>query len=122
MAAQEADASRPVAFDQAGASPSPIRERDPEPPRQVGATAGSTSSERLASPARAEAGVSRMRRTDLQVPVAEDARLPVNDWLERVRTRYGLGDEQAARQSLLMFVEDHPREPVPGDLEPLLER
>ena len=62
-----------------------------------------------------------LRRTDLQVPVSDDARLPVNDWLERVRTRYGLGDEEAARQSLLLFVKDHPRETVPDDLEPLLE-
>ena len=31
------------------------------------------------------------------------------------------GDEEAARESLLLFVKDHPREPVPDDLEPLLE-
>jgi hypothetical protein len=70
---------------------------------------------------RVEVSGSRLKRTDLQVPVSDDARLPVNDWLERVRTRYGLGDEEAARQSLLLFVKDHPREPVPDDLEPLLE-
>lgn len=64
---------------------------------------------------------SRMKRTDLQVPVSDDAQLPVNEWLERVRTRYGLGDAGAAKQSLLLFVKDHPSEPVPGDLEPLLE-
>ena len=28
---------------------------------------------------------------------------------------------QRLRQSLLLFVKDHPREPVPDDLEPLLE-
>lgn len=70
---------------------------------------------------RVEVTGSRLQRTDLQVPVSDDARLPVNDWLERVRTRYGLGDADAARQSLLLFVKDHPREPVPDDLEPLLE-
>ena len=70
---------------------------------------------------RVEVTGSRLQRTDLQVPVSDDARLPVNDWLERVRTRYGLGDEEAARESLLLFVKDHPREPVPDDLEPLLE-
>ncbi len=64
----------------------------------------------------------RARRTDLQVPVAADAQLQVGDWLERVRTRYGLGDEEAARRSLLLFVQDHPTEPVPGDLEPLLDK
>ena len=60
-------------------------------------------------------------RTDLQVPVVDDTHLAVNDWLERVRTRYGLGDAAAARQSLLLFVRDHPRENVPDDLEPLLK-
>lgn len=70
---------------------------------------------------RVEVTGSRMKRTDLQVPVSADAQLPVNEWLERVRTRYGLGDAGAAKQSLLLFVKDHPSEPVPGDLEPLLE-
>lgn len=70
---------------------------------------------------RVEVTGSRMKRTDLQVPVSDDAQLPVNEWLERVRTRYGLGDAGAAKQSLLLFVKDHPSEPVPGDLEPLLE-
>ncbi len=64
---------------------------------------------------------SRVRRTDLQVPVSDDAQLAVEDWLERVRTRYGLGDADAARQSLLLFVKDHPSETVPDDLEPLLD-
>ena len=70
---------------------------------------------------RVEVTGSRLKRTDLQVPVSDDAQLPVNEWLERVRTRYGLGDAGAAKQSLLLFVKDHPSEPVPGDLEPLLE-
>jgi len=70
---------------------------------------------------RIEVTGSRLKRTDLQVPVSDDAQLPVNEWLERVRTRYGLGDAGAAKQSLLLFVKDHPSEPVPDDLEPLLE-
>ena len=70
---------------------------------------------------RVEVSGSRLQRTDLQVPVSDDAHLPVHDWLERVRTRYGLGDAEAARQSLLLFVKDHPHEPVPDDLEPLLK-
>ena len=70
---------------------------------------------------RIEVTGSRLKRTDLQVPVSDDARLPVNEWLERVRTRYGLGDAGAAKKSLLLFVKDHPGEQVPDDLEPLLE-
>ena len=57
----------------------------------------------------------------MQVPVSEDARLEADAWLERVRTRYGLGDAEAARRSLLLFVKDHPDETVPEDLEPLLD-
>jgi hypothetical protein len=83
--------------------------------------AASTRQKESASLDRVEVSGSRMKRTDLQVPVSDDARLPVNEWLERVRTRYGLGDAGAAKQSLLLFVKDHPSEPVPGDLEPLLE-
>lgn len=76
----------------------------------------------LGSGSASEAHIMRPRRTDLKVPVAADAQLRVGDWLERVRTRYGLGDEEAARRSLLLFVQDHPSEPVPGDLEPLLDQ
>ncbi len=71
---------------------------------------------------RVEVTGSRLQRTDLQVPISDDARLPVDEWLERVRTRYGLGDAEAAKRSLLLFVRDHPEEAVPGDLEPLLEK
>ncbi len=71
---------------------------------------------------RVEVTGSRLQRTDRQVPVAEDARLPVDEWLERVRTRYGLGDADAAKRSLLLFVHEHPSEAVPSDLEPLLEK
>ncbi|SDQ22497.1 hypothetical protein [Pseudoxanthomonas sp. CF125] len=83
--------------------------------------AASARQKESASLDRIEVTGSRMKRTDLQVPVSDDAQLPVNEWLERVRTRYGLGDAGAAKQSLLLFVKDHPSEPVPGDLEPLLE-
>ncbi|MGH8063316.1 MAG: hypothetical protein ACREO7_15020 [Pseudoxanthomonas sp.] len=71
---------------------------------------------------RVEVTGTRLKRTDLQVPVSDDARLPVEEWLERVRTRYGLGDAEAAKRSLLLFVREHPSEAVPGDLEPLLEK
>lgn len=83
--------------------------------------ASSARQKESASLDRVELTGSRLKRTDLQVPVSDDAQLPVTEWLERVRTRYGLGDAGAAKQSLLLFVKDHPSEPVPGDLEPLLE-
>ena len=71
---------------------------------------------------RVEVTGSRLQHTDRQVPVSDDARLPVDEWLERVRTRYGLGDADAAKRSLLLFVHEHPGETVPSDLEPLLEK
>ncbi|MEO6104173.1 MAG: hypothetical protein ABIP44_11115 [Pseudoxanthomonas sp.] len=71
---------------------------------------------------RVEVTGSRLLHTDRQVPISDDARLPVDEWLERVRTRYGLGDAEAAKRSLLLFVREHPSETVPGDLEPLLEK
>ena len=71
---------------------------------------------------RVEVTGSRLQHTDRQVPVSNDARLPVDEWLERVRTRYGLGDADAAKRSLLLFVHEHPSETVPSDLEPLLEK
>lgn len=64
---------------------------------------------------------SRLQRTDLQVPVSDDAELPAAQWLERIRTRYGLGDIEAARQSLQGFIREYPRQPIPDDLAPLLE-
>ncbi len=86
------------------------------------ASAASAQSRENATLDRVEVTGSRLKRTDLQVPVSDDAQLPVNEWLERVRTRYGLGDAGAAKKSLLLFVKDHPRETVPDDLEPLLEK
>ena len=71
---------------------------------------------------RVEVTGTRLQNTDRQVPVSDDARLGVDEWLERVRTRYGLGDADAAKRSLLLFVHEHPSETVPSDLEPLLEK
>jgi hypothetical protein len=62
----------------------------------------------------------RVMRTDTLVPVADDSLLGREDWIERIRTRYGLGDVLSARRSLQLFVQMHPREPVPDDLQPLL--
>ncbi|MET0288269.1 MAG: hypothetical protein ABW178_01430 [Pseudoxanthomonas sp.] len=62
----------------------------------------------------------RVMRTDTLVPVADDSLLSREDWLERIRTRYGLGDVLSARRSLQLFVQTHPRDKVPDDLQPLL--
>jgi len=91
-------------------------------PREEARAAAARDMEQSRELDRVEVSGSRLKRTDLQVPVSEDAQLAVDEWLERVRTRYGLGDAGAARQSLLLFVKDHPDEPVPDDLEPLLDK
>ena len=61
-----------------------------------------------------------LRRTELQVPVDEDARLMPAEWLDRIRLRRDLGDSANALRSLQLFVQEHPFQRVPDDLRPLL--
>lgn len=61
-----------------------------------------------------------LRRTDLQLPVAEDAKLAPEEWLDRIRLRRDLGDSGNASASLRLFVEAHPFQRVPEDLRPLI--
>lgn len=63
---------------------------------------------------------SRLQRTDLQVPVHDDARLAPDEWLERIRLRRDLGDGTSAAASLRLYVQEHPFRKVPEDLRPLL--
>ena len=53
---------------------------------------------------------------DILPPVAEDARLAPDDWLDRIRERRRQGDSAGARASLRLFVQTHPEAPVPSDL------
>jgi hypothetical protein len=62
----------------------------------------------------------RLQRTDLQVPVHDDARLATDEWLERIRLRRDLGDGASAAASLRLYVQEHPFRKVPEDLRPLL--
>lgn len=109
-------------------APADARRSDPrqfhpriQAPRTVvdssAADAGAETSETLD---RVEVSGSRVRRTDLQVPVAEDVLLDQKAWIERIRTRQGIGDEAAARRSLELFVQAHSRASVPADLIHLL--
>lgn len=63
---------------------------------------------------------SALKRTDLQLPVSEDTRLPPEDWLERIRLRRDLGDRASAVDSLLRFKQNHPFQKIPDDLRELL--
>ncbi|KRA44494.1 hypothetical protein [Pseudoxanthomonas sp. Root630] len=83
----------------------------PPPPPAPAASAGA------ASPSVAR---NALRRTDLQVPVDEDARLTPAEWLDRIRLRRDLGDNANALRSLQLFVQEHPFQRVPDDLRPLL--
>ncbi|GGD39903.1 hypothetical protein [Pseudoxanthomonas indica] len=67
-------------------------------------------------------GVTRnsLKRTDLQLPVAEDTKLDADDWLERIRLRRDLGDRASAVESLLRFRQAHPFQKTPEDLQELL--
>lgn len=83
----------------------------PPPPPAPAASAGST---------QPSAARTALRRTDLQLPVDADTRLPPDEWLDRIRLRRDLGDNANALRSLQLFVQEHPFQRVPDDLRPLL--
>lgn len=72
------------------------------------------------TPASASATRNALKRTDLQLPVIEDTKLPPEDWLERIRLRRDLGDRASAADSLVRFKQSHPFQKVPDDLKELL--
>lgn len=72
------------------------------------------------APAPASATRNALKRTDLQLPVIEDTKLPPEDWLERIRLRRDLGDRVSAADSLVRFKQSHPFQKVPDDLKELL--
>ena len=63
--------------------------------------------------------VSGTRIALADVPVREDARLPIEDWLQRIRERRDGGDLDGARSSLMLFRREHPHHRVPDDLRAL---
>jgi hypothetical protein len=63
--------------------------------------------------------VSGTRIALADVPVREDARLPIEDWLQRIRERHDGGDLDGARSSLMLFRREHPHHRVPDDLRAL---
>nr|WP_298123538.1 hypothetical protein [uncultured Pseudoxanthomonas sp.] len=83
----------------------------PPPPPAPAASAGSV---------QPSAARTALRRTDLQLPVDADTRLPPEEWLDRIRLRRDLGDNANALRSLQLFVQEHPFQRVPDDLRPLL--
>ncbi|MEI2794194.1 hypothetical protein V8246_00750 [Pseudoxanthomonas sp. F11] len=96
-----------------GAAPVPADVTPPSPPAPPPPAASAGSSQ-------PSAARTALRRTDLQVPVDEDTRLPPDEWLERIRLRRDLGDSANALRSLQLFVQAHPFQRVPDDLRPLL--
>ncbi|WP_334177967.1 hypothetical protein [Pseudoxanthomonas sp.] len=93
------------------AAPAPSPVLLPPPPPPPAASAGSV---------QPSAARNALRRTDLQVPVDADTRLPPDEWLDRIRLRRDLGDNATALRSLQLFVQEHPFQRVPDDLRPLL--
>lgn len=94
---------------EAASAPAPAS--PPPPPPPPAASAGSI---------QPSAARNALRRTDLQVPVDADTRLPPEEWLDRIRLRRDLGDDGNALRSLQLFVQAHPFQRVPDDLRPLL--
>lgn len=60
---------------------------------------------------------SRIRNVD--VDISDDARLPIADWFDRIRSRRAQGDLDGARGSLARFRAQHPRVAIPDDLRTL---
>jgi len=58
-----------------------------------------------------------MRMADVEI--ADDARLPIADWFDRIRQRRDAGDLDGARGSLSRFRAQHPRVALPEDLRAL---
>lgn len=52
--------------------------------------------------------------------VAQDFRLPPEEWLQRIRDRRDSGDVESARRSLREFVRANPQRVIPKDIRPLL--
>lgn len=105
----------PVVLDEATPAPGAIAQEAPAetaaaPASQLGAAAG-----RAASSDRFELG-----RASTLPPWPKDAQLAPADWLERVRERVRLGDRQGAEFSLRRFVQMHPTQAVPAELQRLL--
>lgn len=50
----------------------------------------------------------------------EDELLPPTAWLERIRERVRYGDRFGAERSLRTYRQQHPGQPIPDDLLPLL--
>lgn len=100
---------RPIRAQEAVSAPPPANAPPPPPP--PAASVGSV---------QPSAARNALRRTDLQVPVDADTRLPPEEWLDRIRLRRDLGDNANALRSLQLFVQEHPFQRVPDDLRPLL--
>ncbi len=62
----------------------------------------------------------RQQASDLSMEgynrVRNDSRLPIHQWLQKIRLRYQSGDIEGATASLLLFQHRHPKTHLPGDL------
>ena len=94
------------------AAPLPAREIDPRHAEAAEAPAVATFADLAAADGTNDA--------DMVAAVERDARLPVAQWLQRIRERQASGELALARASLARLVETHPAAPVPEDLQSLL--
>lgn len=82
------------------------------PPQSFSESAAGAAAPAAPAPAHRDA-------TDVLPPVAQDATLPPEQWLERIRERQRQDDRAGARASLQRFIQAHPDVPVPADLDTL---
>lgn len=113
-APKERAVARKAAPPSAPPAPAPVVAPKPEQRRRMEAP----------EPAAAQAAGAPPVLDTSEVPVLphwqEDAVLPPADWIERIRERVRQGDRFGAERSLQVFQQQHPGQPIPDDLLPLL--
>ena len=117
MAERRERASRTATVDAAAPAPAPA------PPPAAAAAPVAAAESAAATLDRIEVTGSRIRNAAeawSEIPVSDDSRLAVAEWLQRIRARRDDGDLEHARASLLLFQRQHPRVRLPADLRPLL--
>jgi len=99
----------------AGSAPAPTPVAEAAPAAAPVAAAAESDAATLD---RIEVTGSRLRLEE--IPVGDDSRLAVDEWLQRIRARRDDGDLEHARASLRLFQRQHPRVRLPADLRRLL--
>ncbi len=123
--AATADAIAPATKERAVARKASPPPPPPAPPAPATAARPEMRQRAEAPKQAAEQAAGGLRAQDAQEVSAlphwrDDALLPPAGWIERIRERVRQGDRFGAERSLRVFQQQHPGQPIPDDLLPLL--